>query len=1014
MMGRFQSHQAAESRARDLPTELHALVNYLAADGRPSAIVGLRDTTDIQYPDNKIVYENPAFAGLGFDDRCVGQLLQELGWFGEQERHWEDEFDIQSWKLSDVHGEYHVLSYDTGQQAKASTEFAHRCGVKARKGLSVKTVDEQNDMNGHGSTSPQHDPQDWTRFPVEGLSEWTEYIRTFDWASTGVGSMYEWSDLLRSCVLHIMSHPDARLILWGETRTVIYNAACIELFGAKHPACLGKPVSEPWAEIWDEIQPMIEDSYSGKTLKLERLPLITTRNGFQEESYWDFVSLPIIGSGGHVFGQFVELQEMTKAVVGVRRRDAVIAARKRMETVETLQELWRSYLGALETAREDVPFAMLYEAADKSSRIAAGDLNIEHSPPVANLVGTVGVAQDNVNVKQTLVLSGDENGDLNITEQCVKAWQTGEQVILRREDGTLPDYLAVSISGRGFSDKISTAIVSPITSLGGSDVLALLVIGVNPRRPYDEDYKIFVHFLSDFLIRAASLISLPLEQRRARKIADDMNNELAQQLRLITLRAERKEETFTRMASEAPTGVFVFDTEGHPLYVNEAYLRMLGLTKERHMARGPDAVTWQDHIHPDDLPRFIETWSRATKEKAPFTIEHRLEKPWISVDKASGQEISGETWLLANAFPEIGQDGKITSIQGWLTDISHRKFTDGLVSRKLEEALENKRQTENFIDMTSHEMRNPLSAILQSADNILSTVDAADADHAKTVTLSHDIVHEIHDAAQTIILCAQHQKRIVDDILTLSKLDASLLVISPDKVQPPLLLDKAIRMFEAEISRANITVRMEIEPTYDTLISDDWIVLDPSRLLQVVINLLTNAIKFTQDAEKREITICLGASYDKPTGKHHKVNFIPTKHVRKAESPLDDWGNGEILYLQIAVTDTGRGLTDDDMKVLFQRFSQASPKTYKQYGGSGLGLVRANQSQSSNSTADHFSSSYPASSANSKAAKSAYLAATAELPSLSSSVPNDGYQMRLLKRHHDRVFPDSPAHPQVP
>ena len=56
------------------------------------------------------------------------------------------------------------------------------------------------------------------------------------------------------------------------------------------------------------------------------------------------------------------------------------------------------------------------------------------------------------------------------------------------------------------------------------------------------------------------------------------------------------------------------------------------------------------------------------------------------------------------------------------------------------------------------------------------------------------------------------------------------------------------------------------------------------------------------------------------------------------QGDIDDWGNGEILYLQIAVTDTGRGLSDDDMKVLFQRFSQASPKTYKQYGGSGLGL----------------------------------------------------------------------------
>ncbi len=179
-------------------------------------------------------------------------------------------------------------------------------------------------------------------------------------------------------------------------------------------------------------------------------------------------------------------------------------------------------------------------------------------------------------------------------------------------------------------------------------------------------------------------------------------------------------------------------------------------------------MTWQDRIHPDDLDLFKEKWKQAVEQKMPFTIEHRLKKPWISVDKASGEEISGETWLLANAFPEVGPDGKVTTIQGWLTDISHRKFTDGLVSRKLEEALEMKRQTENFIDMTSHEMRNPLSAILQSADAIVTAWDhGQEGEPPPTVVLQPETAHEILEAAHTIILCAQHQKRIVDDVLTM-------------------------------------------------------------------------------------------------------------------------------------------------------------------------------------------------------------------------------------------------------
>jgi len=148
--------------------------------------------------------------------------------------------------------------------------------------------------------------------------------------------------------------------------------------------------------------------------------------------------------------------------------------------------------------------------------------------------------------------------------------------------------------------------------------------------------------------------------------------------------------------------------------------------------------------------------------------------------------------------------------------------------------------------MTSHEMRNPLSAILQSADSVvtsLNTVGMPILDEA--MSLPYEVAEEIVDAAQTIILCANHQKRIVDDILTLSKLDASLLVISPDRVHLPKLVDKALKMYEGELARADIEAELCIEPSYHNLKIDE-VVLDSSRLLQVIINLLTNASTFSR------------------------------------------------------------------------------------------------------------------------------------------------------------------------
>ncbi|KAG9955603.1 hypothetical protein KCU78_g24814, partial [Aureobasidium melanogenum] len=124
------------------------------------------------------------------------------------------------------------------------------------------------------------------------------------------------------------------------------------------------------------------------------------------------------------------------------------------------------------------------------------------------------------------------------------------------------------------------------------------------------------------------------------------------------------------------------------------------------------------------------------------------------------------------------------------------------------EAVELKRQQENFIDITSHEMRNPLSAILQCADEITTTMSrlrdglAGQASLASPIDkfLSKNqnaetidgILSSTVDSAQTIALCAQHQKRIVDDILTLSKLDSQLLLVTPVDAQPLTVAQRAL------------------------------------------------------------------------------------------------------------------------------------------------------------------------------------------------------------------------------
>ena len=187
----------------------------------------------------------------------------------------------------------------------------------------------------------------------------------------------------------------------------------------------------------------------------------------------------------------------------------------------------------------------------------------------------------------------------------------------------------------------------------------------------------------------------------------------------------------------------------------------------------------------------------------------------------------------------------------------------------MEEAIENKRAQENFIDMTSHEMRNPLSvsfhlfkiciglslltqiqAILQSADEIIASLNPL-REGAKSEEEA-ELIYSCIDAANTISLCGAHQKRIVDDILTLSKLDSALLMVTPVLCQPVSIVSgltpthlkvtrtiltceqvqRALKMFEGELETKDIALGFQIEKSYMDL-DVDWVKLDPSRLLQV-------------------------------------------------------------------------------------------------------------------------------------------------------------------------------------
>ncbi|KAL8828700.1 MAG: hypothetical protein Q9170_006486 [Blastenia crenularia] len=772
---------------------------------------------------------------------------------------------------------------------------------------------------------------DWTRLPVTlALPPHIQFARSIDWAATKLGPIENWSPELRSMCNLIMASPHPAAMYWGEDLVAIYNEAYILLAGQKHPSLMGMSYRDAWQEIWDDVKDVFADARSTAqaTMKDDDC-LFIQRSGYLEETYFSWSIIPLVGSDGSVVGLYNPAFEKTRRKIAERRMLTLREVGEKTAAARDLESFWQQVLKALAYNDYDAPFVMIYSVADETeSDVSSYSSGV--GVKYCQLQGTLGVPEGHRAAPTYIDLRTSSHFWGHVFRE---AMQSSKPLFLQSENGTLDSELLHGIDWRGFGDESRAALCCPIHLTGGDSILGFLLMGVNPRRPYDDDYSLFVQLLGRQLTTSVASVVLFEEEiargRRAAQLAALDHNELSEQLAIRTQEAVESETKFTRMAEFAPVGIFIADNEGRISYCNDAWYEISRVPKEIETT-----ANWMAYVKDEDKELVETLWFNLVHNTAPLNAEFRFRAQW---EDQKGYK--SDTWVLASAYPEKNSDGGLKIIFGSITNISQQKWAEHLETRKMEEALEMKRQQENFIDITSHEMRNPLSAILQCADEISSTLKEHLSGNRPATQSLDDLLDSNIDAAQTIALCAQHQKRIVDDILTLSKLDSALLLVTPCDVMPVSVVQRALKMFDGEVQTARIKLNFRVDDTFKR-VNAQWVRLDPSRLLQVLINLTTNAIKFTTTQAKRTITVTLGASLQRPsqTTGFNQVSYFPSRAKRKDLTESSDWGSGEKCYLYFAVQDTGRGLSEDETKLLFHRFSQASPRTHVQYGGSGLGL----------------------------------------------------------------------------
>jgi PAS domain S-box-containing protein len=396
-------------------------------------------------------------------------------------------------------------------------------------------------------------------------------------------------------------------------------------------------------------------------------------------------------------------------------------------------------------------------------------------------------------------------------------------------------------------------------------VVAVVLAVLQTSRPID---GAFATGIALFVLANAIMVLLAESARVARARAEAAAEE-----------AQERERRFTVMADSVPLMIWVHDAAGRMQFVNERWEEFFGVTQEQACRDG-----WQVLVHEEERAAYEQQFLDCVRDKSSFRARAR-------VRRADG----AWRWVESYGVPRLGADGELLAFAGTSYDVTERCALEAEREQLLEseraartEAELATRAKDEFLATLSHELRTPLSVIVLWSRILARKYGSAGDDLKKGLAL--------------IIDNGMALSQLIGDLLDMSRIVAGRVTLDMRPLDAAEIVTQAVASHRPAAEARRISLALDVGPNPKIVLGD------PTRLQQVLWNLLSNALKFT-----------------------HENGHIQVTARRRG------------TQLEISVRDDGEGIAPEFLSHIFSRFKQADSTTARRHGGLGLGLAIVKQ-----------------------------------------------------------------------